>query len=77
MAEWLGKGLQNLVPRFKSGRDLRELLRDKFIIKSIDNLDARVVELVDTQDLKSCEVKLVWVQVPPRAQKQEIRLFVN
>ncbi len=26
---------------------------------------ARVVELVDTQDLKSCEQLLVRVQVPP------------
>lgn len=23
VAEWLGKGLQNLLPRFKSGRDLK------------------------------------------------------
>ena len=30
------------------------------------NVSARVVELVDTQDLKSCDRKIVWVQVPSR-----------
>ena len=53
MAEWLGKGLQNLVHRFNSGSDL--------------NFFARVVELVDTRDLKSLGRKPVRVQVPPRA----------
>ncbi len=33
--------------------------------KSQDLVDAGVVELVDTQDLKSCEGNLVRVQVPP------------
>ena len=38
VAEWLGKGLQNPLLRFKSGRDLKKLI------------SARMVELVDTRD---------------------------
>ena len=33
-----------------------------------DIQDARVVELVDTPDLKSCALRGVRVQVPPRVQ---------
>ena len=31
---------------------------------------ARVLKLVDSQDLKSCEGNLVWVRFPPRAQNK-------
>jgi hypothetical protein len=41
--------------------------------------DARVVELVDTQDLKSCGFTAVRVQVPSRVQKDakvfSLRIF--
>ena len=57
MAEWLGKGLQNPLHRFNSGSDLKR------------NASARVVELVDTRDLKSLDRKIVRVRVSPRAQR--------
>jgi hypothetical protein len=53
MAEWLGKGLQNPVQRFNSASDLKYF--------------ARVVELVDTRDLKSLDRKIVRVRVSPWA----------
>ena len=58
VAEWLGKGLQNPVPRFNPGHDLSEL----FIL-----LNAAVVKLVYTRDLKSLERNFVRVRVPPAA----------
>jgi hypothetical protein len=51
LAEWLCSGLQIRVPRFDSGTRLHI---------------ARVVELVDTRDLKSLACKSVPVQVRPR-----------
>ncbi len=44
LAEWLGKGLQNLLHRFKSGTRL--------------HIIGRVVELVYTTDLKSVALGL-------------------
>ena len=54
MAERLGKGLQNLLQRFNSASDLK-----------IEY--ARVVELVDTRDLKSLDRKVMLVRFRPRA----------
>ena len=53
MAEWLCSGLQIRLRRFDSDPSLQNL--------------ARVVELVDTQDLKSCALLGVPVQVRPWA----------
>jgi hypothetical protein len=58
MAEWLCCGLQIRRSRFDSGSRLH-IIDDK--------AHARVVELVDTRDLKSLEGNLVPVQVRPRA----------
>lgn len=54
VAEWLGKGLQNLLPRFKSGRDL-------------NFLTCPGGGTVYTRDLKSLGSNLLWVRIPPRA----------
>ena len=55
MAEWPCSGLQIHLPRFDSGFRLHIY---RF---------ARVVELVDTRDLKSLDVRVVPVQVRPGA----------
>src|SRR5690606_17473242 len=52
-------------PVFRS----KTLLAAFFCFKS---KQARVVELVDTPDLKSCGLWAVRVQVPPRVQKQSV-----
>ena len=56
MAEGLGNGLQNRVHQFKSGSRLEFV---EFV--------AGVAELADAQDLKSCILRGVRVQLPPPA----------
>ena len=63
MAEWPCTGLQIRLPRFDSGFRLQIITPHALISK----LDARVVELVDTRDLKSLGVRAVPVQVRPGA----------
>ena len=63
MAEWPCSGLQIRPPRFDSGFRLQIITPHALISK----LDARVVELVDTRDLKSLDLQVVPVQVRPRA----------
>ena len=63
MAEWPCSGLQIRLPRFDSGFRLH--LINPHALNS--KLDARVVELVDTRDLKSLAQQGVPVQVRPRA----------
>ena len=62
MAEWPCSGLQIRLPRFDSGFRLHLILHMR-----LERPDARVVELVDTRDLKSLVRKDVPVQVRPRA----------
>ncbi len=63
MAEWPCSGLQIRLPRFDSGFRLHFL--NKLHMRK--QPDARVVELVDTRDLKSLAGNSVPVQVRPRA----------
>ena len=63
MAEWPCTGLQIRLPRFDSGFRLH--FNAPHALNS--KLDARVVELVDTRDLKSLAQQGVPVQVRPRA----------
>jgi hypothetical protein len=44
----------------------------KIVAQATIFFPAWVVELVDTQDLKSCDCKVVRVQVPSRAQVSEV-----
>ncbi len=62
MAEWPCSGLQIRLPRFDSGFRLHSTLHALY-----EQPDARVVELVDTRDLKSLAGNSVPVQVRPRA----------
>ena len=62
MAEWPCSGLQIRPPRFDSGFRLHQHSTQLY-----EQPDARVVELVDTRDLKSLVRKDVPVQVRPRA----------
>ncbi len=72
MAEWLCSGLQSRLLRFDSGFSLHII--SIFLDTSIINIKlklkgdvlARVVELVDTRDLKSLDRNIVPVQVRPR-----------
>ena len=59
----VGVASSNLV-----SRSIRAATSGFLLLKHMLRLDlsARVVELVDTQDLKSCDRKIVWVQVPSR-----------
>ncbi len=69
MAEWLCSGLQIRGSRFDSGTRLhysRTLL-----------CSARVVELVDTRDLKSLEGNFVPVQVRPRAPIPNLQQYLK
>ncbi len=61
LAEWLCSGLQIRGPRFDSGTRLHS---------------ARVVELVDTRDLKSLVLTDVPVQVRPRVPFHQTKLLV-
>lgn len=56
LAEWLGKGLQNLLHRFKSGTRLQI------------HIQARVVELVYTTDLKSVALRACGFESRPAHQ---------
>ena len=76
VAEWLCRGLQILVRRFDSDPslnfriDFMEIIisRKKTLLLIIEYLRiARVVELVDTRDLKSLEGNFVPVRLRPRA----------
>ena len=62
MAEWPCSGLQIRLPRFDSGFRLHFST-----LHMRKQPDARVVELVDTRDLKSLVSNDVPVQVRPRA----------
>ena len=70
MAEWLCSGLQSRLRRFDSGFSLHlyeDILVNLSIIHQIGiYCHARVVELVDTRDLKSLDRNIVPVQVRPR-----------
>ena len=69
MAEWLCSGLQSRLRRFDSGFSLHldeDIYINLSIIHLIDIYYARVVELVDTRDLKSLDRNIVPVQVRPR-----------
>ena len=72
MAEWSCSGLQSRLRRFDSGFSLHAI--KTFSLKSIIAnwylLIARVVELVDTRDLKSLDRNIVPVQVRPRVPKK-------
>ncbi len=54
VAEWLRRGLQNLVHRFNSGPRLQKIV-------------CPGGGMVDTRDLKSLGGNSVWVRSPPRA----------
>ena len=68
VAKWLCSGLQIRLRRFDSDPSLHLLLILKIYINVLYNGHlARVVELVDTRDLKSLEGNFVPVRVRPRA----------
>lgn len=46
-----------------------QILQNFFTFAAVFN--ASVVELVDTPDLKSCDLRIVRVQVPPEVQKHK------
>ena len=53
VAEWLRRGLQNLVHRFNSGRRLHEEARSPLGTRRAERSEARMAELVYAFDLKS------------------------
>ena len=75
MAEWLCSGLQSRLRRFDSGFSLQHLLILISFKKSYNEfVNARVVELVDTRDLKSLASDGVPVQVRLRVPEHLIEL---
>ena len=53
VAEWLRRGLQNLVHRFNSGRRLHKEARSPLGTRRAERSEARMAELVYAFDLKS------------------------
>ena len=72
MAEWLCSGLQSRLRRFDSGFSLQ--LKRSIILISLQY--ARVVELVDTRDLKSLARNGVPVQVRLRVPLSYVNLNI-